>query len=259
MEIYNKVLIDVISRIRNRITVNQNTICFNNIHSANNEITIKGERSSISFGEESYTRSGKMLIRGNDNSFMVDEKSVLSDSSIKVVGNSNIIRIGSNCKVSNISIYILGDNNHITIEEGVSSVYTSLHIEENQNIIIIGEGTTLHGRDNNRIELALDEGTTIRIGKDCMISNDVNFRSSDSHSVLNKKEERINPAGSIVINDHVWIGMKSLILKNTTIQNNCVIGAGSICNKDYEKENCLIAGNPARVVREDINWSRDRL
>jgi acetyltransferase-like isoleucine patch superfamily enzyme len=92
-----------------------------------------------------------------------------------------------------------------------------------------------------------------------MISNGVSFRSSDSHSILNEKGERINPAGNITIKDHVWIGMRSIVLKNSIIHDNCIIGAGSVCNKDYEKDNCLIAGNPAKIVKENVNWSRDRL
>ncbi|MBR2669802.1 MAG: transferase [Solobacterium sp.] len=69
----------------------------------------------------------------------------------------------------------------------------------------------------------------------------------------------MNHAKDIVINNHVWIGMRSLILKGTLIKNNCVVGAGSICNKDYEKDNCMIAGNPAKIIKENVNWSRDRL
>ncbi len=261
MTIKNKILINAISRTRNEISADKDAMRFNNIHSANNEITIIGKNSSLSFeGKDSYIRSSKVQIKGKDNAVTVGKNSVLSDScSIRITGNNNIVSIGDNCRISNTSIYIIGSNNHIEIENDISSVLSSFHLEDNGNKAIVKKGSTLHGREYNLIEFALDEGTEIQIGEDCMISNDVSFRSSDSHSVLDNSGERINPAGNILIKNHVWIGMKTIILKNTVIHDDCGVGAGSICNRDYKKDNCLIAGNPAKVVKESVNWSRDRL
>jgi len=45
-----------------------------------------------------------------------------------------------------------------------------------------------------------------------------------------------------------------LIPKGTKIRNNCVVGANSLLNKKYDYENVVIAGNPAKVVKENIVW-----
>ena len=261
MDIKNKKLMNGANRIRNKISADKSKVIFTNVHNAGNQIKIEGEGSLLSFeGNEGYLRYGKVVVDGQNNNIRIGNASTLTGGcSFRIIGNNNTVKIGQNSSLLGFSIYILGNNNHITIGNNVSVVLTSLHIEESENSVVIGNCTTFHGRDNSIIELALDEGTSIKIGEDCMISNDVCFRSSDSHSILNENGERINPAGDIVISNHVWIGMRSLILKNTVISANCIIGAGSICNKDYKKDNCLIAGNPAKIIKEKVNWSRERL
>ena len=53
--------------------------------------------------------------------------------------------------------------------------------------------------------------------------------------------------GGIKIGNNVFIGMKSTILKGVHIGNNVIIGANSLVNKDIP-DNCVVAGNPAKVI-----------
>lgn len=66
---------------------------------------------------------------------------------------------------------------------------------------------------------------------------------------------RINISKDITIGEHVWIGANVSILKGCKIPNNSVIGTGAIVTKKFEKEGICIAGNPAKVVKEEINWT----
>ncbi len=261
MKFTNRLLINALAKLRNRIHSGDNLIQFKNFHSANNEISISGHQSSIAFDTaEGYLRSSRVIINGNKNTVLLGDGTELVDnSSIRIVGNNNSVTIGNNCNLRCFSIFIIGNNNNITLGNNISAIYASLHMENDDNAIEIGDGTTIHGRNASVVELAVDEGTCIRVGNDCMISNDVEIRSSDSHSVLDNNGNRLNPAEDIIVFDHVWIGMRAMILKGTVIGNNCIVGAGSICNKNYEEENVLIAGNPAKIVKEKVNWSRDRL
>ena len=56
----------------------------------------------------------------------------------------------------------------------------------------------------------------------------------------------------IIIHDNVWIGRNSIINKGVTIGENSIVAAGSIVTKDVPA-NCIVAGNPARVVKTDID------
>lgn len=88
-----------------------------------------------------------------------------------------------------------------------------------------------------------------------MFSNNVNIRTNDGHSIfdLNTKQ-KISREKSINIGNHVWIGLNSTIL-HCDIEDGCIIGANSIVNRSY-KPNCIIAGNPAKVIRENILWDK---
>lgn len=53
--------------------------------------------------------------------------------------------------------------------------------------------------------------------------------------------------GKIVIEDNVFIGLRVTILPNTTIERNCIIGAGSVV-KGHIPEGSVVVGNPAKVL-----------
>ena len=90
----------------------------------------------------------------------------------------------------------------------------------------------------------------IEIGKGCSISDNVNIVDSDSHFLYGQKDRRDAP---VIIGDHVWIGKNTIVLKGVTIGEGAVVGAGSVVTKSVPA-NCLVAGNPARVIRENITW-----
>jgi len=54
------------------------------------------------------------------------------------------------------------------------------------------------------------------------------------------------------IGENCFIGGESIILPGITIGDNCVIGAGSVVTKDVPPRS-IAAGNPAKVIRSDIN------
>lgn len=53
--------------------------------------------------------------------------------------------------------------------------------------------------------------------------------------------------------------MGCIILKGSQISNNTVVGAGTIVTKKYEEPNCILAGNPAKIVKRNIDWDRKLL
>ena len=90
----------------------------------------------------------------------------------------------------------------------------------------------------------------ITIKNNVKISEGVHIRDSDNHQILRKGYEQTAP---ILINDNVWIGINSIILKGVTIGEGAIIAAGSVVTKDIPAH-VLAGGVPARIIKNDINY-----
>ena len=102
-----------------------------------------------------------------------------------------------------------------------------------------------------------DSNSSVKIGSDCMLSDNIQIYCSDGHSILDQKGQLINQGKQIDIGNHVWIGMDVKIGKNVKIPNHCIIGWNSVVTKEFNQDHCIIAGNPAKVVKENISWLRE--
>ena len=140
------------------------------------------------------------------------------------------------------------------------------------NNISIGDYATLITAPDKRIDLStwetdkingeidlgkyilISPGTSIRsakkiiIGESTMIASDVTITDSDWHGIYDRTDYVATPK-EVVIEDNVWIGEKSIILKGSNIGRNSIIGAGSVVN-GVVPENVVFAGNPAREVKK---------
>ena len=56
----------------------------------------------------------------------------------------------------------------------------------------------------------------------------------------------------VKIGKKCFIGARSVVLPGVTIGDECVVAAGSIVTKDFPS-NSVIAGNPARIIKNNIN------
>lgn len=170
-------------------------------------------------------------------------------------GVDNRIILGDFVRMKNCTIRILGSHNTITIGEHSTLNQTDLHLENDRNQVIIGRHTDLYGPTS----AAVIEGTTLKIGDDCMFSGDLHIRTGDSHSVVNMEGKRINPSKDIVIGDHVWIGTKVTCLKGVHVPENCIVAATTTLCGRYDQKNAVIAGVPGKIVKTGVNWSPERL
>lgn len=105
------------------------------------------------------------------------------------------------------------------------------------------------------------------IGDATCIGGNVKILDNDFHPI--EAEARIRllgdknggnsdliPSKEIHIGKNCFIGCNAIILKGTVLGDNCVVGAGSVVSGRFE-DNCVIVGNPARVIKRLDGKNKD--
>lgn len=194
-------------------------------------------------------------MNGSDNMISIGKSFNSKDFELTIKGINNEVIIGDNfINNGQCKILVVGSNNKIVIGDNVQIV-TQLVIYNHDNSkdckINIGNKTSFYKTEIS----TYDNGSEVEIGEDCMFAFDTIIYNTDGHSIF-QNGNLINKAGKLVIGDHVWCGWGSTILKNSYIPNGCIIGKSAVVAKKFEKENVIIAGNPAKIIKENILWDR---
>ena len=87
----------------------------------------------------------------------------------------------------------------------------------------------------------------IEIGNKVRIASGTQFITHDGSIRCFHDEIHGGVFGKIKIGSNVFIGINCIILLNTTIGDNCIVGAGSVVRGQFP-DNSVIVGNPAKVI-----------
>lgn len=116
---------------------------------------------------------------------------------------------------------------------------------------------TFKGEFSNTAQMNLCCVDSIKFGSNIVTSWDTLVMDTDWHEVINTESGVPSPCTKPVeIGDGVWIGTRAVVLKGSRIPNGCIVGAGSLVTKRYCEEDCLIAGNPAKVRKQCVTLKR---
>lgn len=138
-------------------------------------------------------------------------------------------------------------------EIGRISSYLKIFIAGNRAYIKIGKDCTI--KDLN---IFCGNAAKVVIGNDCMFARNIEIRQTDGHQIFDlNTRERINHEKDVFIGNHVWIGKDVFLLGGANIPDNCVLGARTVTSRKFEEKNCVIAGNPGKIIRQNILWARD--
>lgn len=142
------------------------------------------------------------------------------------------IFIGKNCRLHGIKI----------------TSYDSV-----QTKCVISEKTTMYGT-----QIQIMHNASCIIGKDCMFSYNTWIWGSDAHEIydINTTDSlNMNPS-TVYIGDHCWFGENSRLTKNASLADNTIVGCSSVVTKHYKESNIILAGNPAKIIKRNVNWNR---
>ncbi len=215
----------IFKKIRNSFTKNLRRFISKN----------KGSNNDIKIGKSVNV---KYSIKGNNNKIDITQaenfSSAICKVDIKILGNNNSIIIKNADQICKLKIFI-GNYNEIN--------NCNIFIDEHITITDL----TVLGYSNN---------SKLNIGKKCLFSKNVQIRMGElPHLVIDKLTGKVLDKGAdISIGEHCWIGENSVILKNASIESDNIVGLNSVVTKKFLQKNTVIAGNPAQVRKENVDW-----
>jgi len=147
-------------------------------------------------------------------------------------------------------IQVNGKNNRVIIEENVRLFNSTLIVRATNSEIRICSDSTV----GSAYMVCMGKHNKLIIGRECMIADNVEIWNTDSHRILDLDTGELNNKSvPVMIGDHVWLGKNSIVLKGVHIGDGAVVGMNSIVTKEVAS-NCVVAGNPARLIRENVKW-----
>lgn len=94
----------------------------------------------------------------------------------------------------------------------------------------------------------------ITIGSHSMFAWDSLIMDTDQHHIYNENNDIINEDQEIIIGEKVWLGTRCIILKSSTLPNGSIVAANTLICKKYQQEKTILAGNPVKVIKENVSW-----
>lgn len=110
-------------------------------------------------------------------------------------------------------------------------------------------------RANDNLFMSSSCNSSIIIEEDSGISSDTIVRAGSGHNIFDfEAPKNLHAAGrSVRIGKHVWIGQRVILFNGCDIGSGSIVGINTFVNKKFPN-NCSIAGNPARIIKENIAW-----
>lgn len=182
-------------------------------------------------------------------------KNVRIDKDVKIKLSKNAVLIIEDYCSINGNADITVDDAVLILEKGCVIGKNFLARVSVKSFAVIGTGTSC----GINFILAVSRMSYCRIGVDCMISDDVRIQASDSHEIYDIAEKEnlwFGKKYEVVLGDHVWVGAKTIIRYGADIGKGSIVGIGSWVNKSFDC-NVILAGNPAKTIKENIAWKRE--
>jgi acetyltransferase-like isoleucine patch superfamily enzyme len=154
-------------------------------------------------------------------------------------GGSNLpssLMLGKDSSLRILGDLSIGPNVHISTSTGATVEFGGVRHSS-------GSGITCNSR--------IMAEKCIKVGADSIIAWDVLVTDSDWHNI--DGSQRIE---TVEIGERVWIAHGVSVLKGSYIPHGSVVGAKSLVQKRFSGNSLLLAGNPARIIREAVRWER---
>jgi len=167
---------------------------------------------------------------------------------VKIISSIKGVKIGRGCEFFGLPYFYRNPFSNITIGNGCTfrSDHTSNLIGVNHKCILSTHQKTasiIIGDQSGFSGVTIGAAIEIRIGNNVLCGANAIITDFDWH--IGRSKSGPSP---VIINDNVWIGVNTTILKGVTIGENTIIGANSLVVKDIPA-NVIAGGNPCKVLK----------
>jgi acetyltransferase-like isoleucine patch superfamily enzyme len=164
---------------------------------------------------------------------------------LKIRGKARDIQIGNNVSIFGDIDLRNREQGKIIIADGVTIDNDCRFVAANQAVLRIGERTSIGNI------CTVNCGVSVTIGQDCMIAGLVQVQSSQHGFAKGTLiREQKHTYGEIMIGNDVWIANNATIVKGVTLGDGCVVGAKALVLAGEYPPNSILAGIPAKVIKE---------
>jgi acetyltransferase-like isoleucine patch superfamily enzyme len=115
--------------------------------------------------------------------------------------------------------------------------------------LIIGDDFEISAESRVVATKRVEFGNSVLLSWDCQIM-DCDFHDLKIDGQWHERQ------GAIIIGNHNLLYSGVRVFKNTVLGDNNVVAASSLLNKNYNCSNSLLAGVPAKIVKENIDWKK---
>ena len=204
------------------------------------------------FHPKRFFREGTTMllsrIYGESGNSVTSQSSWIKKTRIRIAGEDNTVSL-NHCDIYNANILLRGNGHRLIIEDGVTLYNVRIKIIGRNNIVHIGAGSSMGGGNI----ICGGTGIPVQIGNRSVIAEGTDIWASDTHSIFHDNT-LVNQPEPIHIGDNVWIGKDVAILKGVSIGDGAIVGMRSVITHDVP-EKTLVAGSPAKMIRQGVSWS----
>ena len=165
---------------------------------------------------------------------------------IHFMGTDSVAVIGEKCALSGVILLGSGCVSAILGHQHALNLEVNLYFDDSffwgQNSVTYGCRVWVYGRKR------------IVVGDDCLLSEGIEIRTSDHHSIIDlETRKQTNFPDDVTIDRHVWVGPHASIQKGVTIGKGSIIGSRSVVVGPVPEAE-LWAGVPAKRIRKNVSW-----
>ncbi|MFC3126878.1 acyltransferase [Pseudoroseomonas globiformis] len=163
----------------------------------------------------------------------------------------NLFAVGGCTAGSRFQLKLAGSGHLFVVGGGKGRHALTVSLRTGRALFLMGRDSSSNGGN------AMVEGPgQVIIGDDAMFAEGINIRNADSHGIVDLATgEQVNLPEDVAIGPHVWLAAGATVMKGVTVGRGSIVAAQAMVTRDVPPCS-LVAGVPARLIREGVSWTR---